>query len=243
MIERKRSTWSIWLVVLAVVAAAAVGVAASACHGGADAASATALMSPLSENGAENEGIVFAGEHVRLTAYFLDGAVRIVFSDGQERVLPQVISASGARFSDGSMTFWNKGDEALLQRDGHEYTVRVVDSETDVWERARRAGVTLRAIGQEPGWLLEIRDNRYVDLLLDYGDTQLTTPVASMEVDFVRGETTYRVMPPTSPLRLTVYAADGVCYDGMSGEGFAVRVVVDINDGERVYRGCGRWLN
>ena len=191
----------------------------------------------------EPEGIVFVGEHVRFTAYFLHGAVRIVFSDGQERVLPQVVAASGARYSDGCVTFWNKGDEALVERNGESFTVRVVDLEADPWERARRVGVTLRAIGQEPGWLLEIQENRRVDLLLDYGDTHIASPVAVMEVDFTKGAVTYRVLPPTSPLRMTVYAVNEACYDPMSGEGFTVSVIVDIFDGEKQYRGCGRWLN
>lgn len=188
-------------------------------------------------------GVTFAGEHLRLTAYFLDGAVRIVFSDGQERILPQVISASGVRFSDGLTTFWNKGDEAFVEWQGQEYTVRVVDPETDPWEQAKRAGVTLRAVGQEPGWLMEIYENRRVELLLDYGDTRITTRIASMEVDFTRNTTTYRVLPPTSPLAITITAEDQACYDPMSGEGFTVAVVVDFEDTGRLYRGCGRWLN
>lgn len=227
------------VILLLVLVSASTAVVAA----GLDASGATASPGAEAIGAAPPDGIVFAGEHLRLTAYFLDGSVRIVFSDGQERHLPQVIAASGARFSDGSMTFWNKGDEAFVTWDGEEYTVRVVDPDMDPWERARRAGVTLRAVGQEPGWLLEIWDNRRVDLLLDYGDTHVMTPIASMEVDFTRGATTYRVLPPTSPLRMTIYAVDQACYDSMSGEGFVVTVVVDLNDADRLYRGCGHWLN
>lgn len=234
----RRSIVRCVMLLLVLVSASTAGVAA-----GLNTSGAPAPPDVVATVAAPPDGIVFAGEHLRLTAYFLDGAVRIVFSDGQERVLPQVISASGARFSDGSLTFWNKGDEAFVTWDGEEYTVRVVDPETDPWERARRAGITLRAIGQEPGWLLEIWKDRRVDLLLDYGDTHIATPVASMEVDFTRGATTYRVLPPTSPLRMTIEAVDEVCYDSMSGEGFTVAVVVDLNDGDRLYRGCGRWLD
>ena len=32
--------------------------------------------------------------------------------------LPQVESASGARYSDGTTTFWNKGNEATIEVDG-----------------------------------------------------------------------------------------------------------------------------
>src|SRR5690606_21381475 len=77
----------------------------------------------------------------------------------------------------------------------------------------------------------------------DYGDTRITTRIASMEVDFTRNTTTYRVLPPTSPLAITITAEDQACYDPMSGEGFTVAVVVDFEDTGRLYRGCGRWLN
>ena len=43
----------------------------------------------------------------------------VVISLGGERTrLPQVPAASGARYSDGRMIFWNKGDEALLEHPG-----------------------------------------------------------------------------------------------------------------------------
>lgn len=37
---------------------------------------------------------------------------------GRAVTLPQVISGSGARYSDGSTTFWNKGDSALFEMNG-----------------------------------------------------------------------------------------------------------------------------
>jgi putative lipoprotein len=40
---------------------------------------------------------------------------------GRNVILPQVISASGARYSDGSTTFWNKGDGAIFELNGVSY--------------------------------------------------------------------------------------------------------------------------
>ena len=45
------------------------------------------------------------------------GNVTITLPDG-ELTLPQVISASGARYSDDTTTFWNKGNEATIEVDG-----------------------------------------------------------------------------------------------------------------------------
>jgi len=36
---------------------------------------------------------------------------------GREMRLPHVISGSGARYSDGKTTFWNKGNSALMEVD------------------------------------------------------------------------------------------------------------------------------
>ncbi|RLM21253.1 lysozyme inhibitor [Brenneria alni] len=36
--------------------------------------------------------------------------------DGESHTLPQVVSASGARYSDGAYTFWSKGNHAFIQR-------------------------------------------------------------------------------------------------------------------------------
>lgn len=191
---------------------------------------------------AKESGFTFASEHVRLTAYFSEEQVRLVLSDGSEFILPQTVSASGAKYSDGNVTFWTKGSEASLALDGVDYTVHIVDESTDPWVRAEHAGVDFRAVGQEPGWVLEIRDGVSVHLTLDYGETIVTTPVRSLEIDYAAGTRTYRAAPPTSPLSLTVQVADRVCYDAMSGEGFTHKVDVVFDDSGASYTGCGRPL-
>ena len=36
--------------------------------------------------------------------------------DGNQLTLPHVVSASGARYSDGKYTFWSKGNTAFVER-------------------------------------------------------------------------------------------------------------------------------
>ena len=43
--------------------------------------------------------------------------VTVTLPDGTV-TLPRAVSASGARYSDGTITFWNKGDEALVEVNG-----------------------------------------------------------------------------------------------------------------------------
>jgi membrane-bound inhibitor of C-type lysozyme len=45
-----------------------------------------------------------------------DGFVSVRFAGSAWR-LPHVISGSGARYGDGKTTFWNKGNDALLEVD------------------------------------------------------------------------------------------------------------------------------
>lgn len=187
-------------------------------------------------------GVVFFGEGVRLTAFFADEAVRLVFSDGQEVWLPQRVSASGARFTDGDTLFWNKGDEARLEWRGNTYETRVATPGNDVWERARVSGIDFRGVGTEPGWVVEIRHGEGVHLLLDYGTTVMTMPLSEYRIHFVTGERTYVAERPWAPVGVVVSVTPQVCYDGMSGEGFLATVTVALPDTGLVYHGCGRDL-
>ena len=44
-----------------------------------------------------------------------------VFLPGRSVRLPQVKAGSGAKYTDGSVTFWSKGEDALLELDGTLY--------------------------------------------------------------------------------------------------------------------------
>ena len=44
------------------------------------------------------------------------------------------------------------------------------------------AAAGLRALGQEPGWLLEIRPDREIDFSYDYGEKRVSTPVPVPEM-------------------------------------------------------------
>ena len=56
-------------------------------------------------------------------AIFRDGEVAVALPDDTKAVLPQVISASGARYSDGTTTLWNKGNSVFIKK-GEEIKVQ-----------------------------------------------------------------------------------------------------------------------
>ena len=56
------------------------------------------------------------GQTVMATFEAQDQFVSVHFA-GHDLRLPHVISGSGARYSDGKTTFWNKGDSVLMEVD------------------------------------------------------------------------------------------------------------------------------
>ncbi|MNK62773.1 Membrane-bound lysozyme inhibitor of C-type lysozyme precursor [compost metagenome] len=60
---------------------------------------------------------VYTCSDTRFTARFEPEAAVLTFPDRELR-LPQVVSGSGARYSDGETTFWIKGESATLEIGG-----------------------------------------------------------------------------------------------------------------------------
>lgn len=63
----------------------------------------------------------FKCDDISMIARFSDGVVEIALP-GRTISLPQVVSASGARYTDGQTLFWNKGDTAQFEMNGKAYT-------------------------------------------------------------------------------------------------------------------------
>ncbi len=105
------------------------------------------------------------------------------------------------------------------------------------WDDARRRGVDFRAIGQEPGWLLEIDTGKSMYLLADYGEKKVTTPAPTPTRDST-GAITYDAR--SEGHHLTAVIRQRVCHDTMSGEEMTHEVTVTLDGTER--RGCGRQL-
>ena len=112
----------------------------------------------------------------------------------------------------------------------------VPEGSAEVWEQARLRGIDFRAVGQEPGWLLEIDEGNQITMLADYGERNVTAPAPEPTFNDATGEKRYDI--ETDSLRLHVSVRNQPCTDVMSGEQFPTTVVVTL-DG-REYRGCGR---
>ncbi len=152
--------------------------------------------------------------------------------------LAHVPAASGARYEGDGVTVWTHEREAMLEVDDEDYSPCAMDWQASVWEDAKLRGVAFRAVGNEPGWLLEITNGERIRLLLDYGQRELVVPDPGYETDQERRRTLYHAITDSTDVIVTIEGRP--CADTMSDETFESTVTVDV-DG-RILRGCGRSL-
>lgn len=145
---------------------------------------------------------------------------------------------------DGSAAW--EGDDARMEEDARLNQLRQEDSlprpgeGMSPWDDARERGIDFRAVGQEPGWLLEIDEGNRTLVALDYGERRFSVPTPEPERGRGLDEalTIYRVQIPAD--RVLIEIRSKPCQDSMSGEDFEATVLLEV-DGVRL-NGCGRAL-
>lgn len=158
-----------------------------------------------------------------------------VFRPGGSLRLSVVASDEGRQYSDGRFEVRIDGQQALLGEASGELQHCVNDSRSAVWEAAKLDGVDFRAVGNEPGWYLEIREQSRIILVADYGESRVEAPLPEPSEDAETGTTRWNAGELIVEVRICP------CFDTMSGEEFSSRVVVHWRD--RTLRGCGRPLH
>lgn len=110
------------------------------------------------------------------------------------------------------------------------------ESINNVWHKAKLRGVAFRAVGQEPGWLLEITNSEEILLVTDYGSNRQSMPYVEPAVYQAERRTQYVVDEYNTIIEIRGEA----CTDSMSGESFEVSVTLFLD--EKELHGCGRAL-
>jgi len=105
-----------------------------------------------------------------------------------------------------------------------------------VWHAAKLRGVAFRAIGQEPGWLLEMTTGVSILLVTDSGQTRTEYPYVEPEIFQDLRKSVFSVRQ--DKFKVTIEGT--TCIDSMSGEVFEVSVFIELND--KQFNGCGRAL-
>jgi membrane-bound inhibitor of C-type lysozyme/uncharacterized membrane protein len=182
--------------------------------------------------------------HVYRCADGLGFGVRVLdervwlFLPGTTLELPQVPAASGTKYASGSTVFWSEGEEATLERDGTTHAGCLLDHGRSDWDDARRRGVDFRAVGHEPGWLLEIWEGQRIALVTSGGNVRHELPAPRPHVHEQAGETTYLVRRGAHAWAIVIEQRS--CHDPLSDEELETTVTVGV-DGDAL-RGCGRPL-
>jgi len=159
-----------------------------------------------------------------------------VWLEDRYLILSQVRSASGVKYEEGATIFWSKGEEAALWVDNQHYADCRLAPARVPWEDARRRGVNFRAVGNEPGWYLEIQRGRQLLFVGDYGMQRVMVPDPGEES---LGPTRiYHGITETNDLRVEI--VDELCTDTMKGDIFPSQVLIYLN-GTTLW-GCGRDL-
>jgi membrane-bound inhibitor of C-type lysozyme len=162
-----------------------------------------------------------------------------LFLPEQTISLTHVPSGSGAKYSEDQITYWSKGDEALLEIGDEKHANCKNNRAIAIWEDAKLRGVDFRAIGNEPGWNLEIIKSEKIVFVGDYGQERYEFITTEPSIDRQARTTVYDVQNDKHELSVIILGRR--CNDTMSGEAFETTVSV-ILDGKK-YRGCGKALH
>jgi heat shock protein HslJ/uncharacterized membrane protein len=95
-----------------------------------------------------------------------------------------------------------------------------------------------RAVGQEPGWQLEIRQGAEMRFTFDYGKGSVVMPAARVSMDSNTGTRTYHSIAEANDLEVVIVPVQ--CNDSMSGRPYPATVTATLNG--RSFRGCGEEL-
>jgi putative lipoprotein len=171
------------------------------------------------------------------TAYTVrvSGAEAWVFHPRGTLMLSAVLTSQGTKYSDGSFELWIDGQQAQLGESSSELQGCRNDPRRAVWEKAKLDGADFRAVGNEPGWNLEILEGSRIVLIADYGASRVERPLPQPMID--QGARTTR----WDAGELIVEVIGRPCRDSMSGESFEATVVVTW--GKQTLKGCGRALH
>lgn len=209
----------------------------SACSGANKVAEQRALLGESAD--ADAQTYVFTCEDdFRFTARIQNDTAWLFLRRGTLR-LSAVDSPAGEKYQDGQNTFWIKGNEASLSGQKRTHKNCKNDRRKAIWEHAKLNGVDFRAVGNEPGWVLEISNKTDILFLADYGQSRHTFTGAEVSSATQMVTTIYEGNNEADHIEVTITRTR--CGDTMSGEKFPLTVSVRLN--ETVYRGCGKALH
>jgi len=186
----------------------------------------------------DNIFVYECGDSLQFTAYVTRDSTWLFLPDTTLKVLP-VRSGSGAKYEAGSFIYWSKGEEAILQQPRGSFMICKTNPRLKAWEAARVRGVEFRALGQEPGWHVEIVPGKQIAYIGNYGRDTVITPVPHPQKSEDQKRIVYKAATKEHSLELEII--DKPCTDAMSGFSFPLSVKITVDD--KTHNGCGQYLH
>jgi putative lipoprotein len=178
------------------------------------------------------------GDGYRFIARHQNGKVWL-FLPEKTISLPHVPSGSGAKYHEGQITYWCKGHEALLEIEDTKHLKCKNNRSKAIWEDAKLRGVDFRAVGNEPGWNLEIMGRNKIVFVNNYGQARYVFFTSEPSIGPQARTTVYKAQNEKHELSVKIVGRR--CRDTMSGEAFETTVTVILD--ARKYQGCGKALH
>ncbi|MGO2147000.1 MliC family protein [Halomonas sp.] len=152
--------------------------------------------------------------------------------------LPQAVVANGARYQDGGISFWNRGNQAMVETPRGQLQC-TLGEERNVLTRSERPGVMFFGHGNEPGWVVALaHDSPTLTLELNYGEERIELPYMVSVMDNEAGRVVLENARVEPFFRVRIEA--GACFDNMSGFPFPARVTLSY--GGEQFSGCGQGI-
>ncbi len=150
---------------------------------------------------------------------------------GDTRLLASARAASGAKYEGDGVMVWSKGGSTTVEVDDRRLENCTLAPQTEQKDE-HPPDLQFRAVGQEPGWIVEVTDDS-LRFAWAYAQREVTTSQFVTDTDDER--MLYGAHTDRGPLR--VVARPQYCTDPMSGRLFSHTVTVTLAGD--THTGCG----
>ena len=189
----------------------------------------------LGQNSPAREGKTYVFECASGGEFVVD-----INSDGSWLFLEQktlkLSEPSGlVSYTEPGMELLIHGENAVLREVGQTTLFCENNPKRAIWEHAKLSGVDFRAVGNEPGWSLELIAGTQIVFISNYGADRVERPLPEAINDEASSTTRWVTQD------LTIEVSGVSCRDDMSGDSYESTVTVYWNNQQ--FHGCGKSLH
>ena len=153
--------------------------------------------------------------------------------------LHHVRSASGVKYQNSQAQFWSKGEDAFLDYARKQYKSCRNNRMLAVWEHSKLNGFDFRAVGNEPGWVLEISQEAGIVFKYDYGQSVIKFLYRAPNTNSERRRSEYSLNNGEAHIKIILEGK--ICQDTMVEQQYESTVTVQY--ASKTYKGCGKSLH